>query len=122
MIDFGDLPAPVQTGPGDPLFEQLVSIRDRGALVRQPGRYARIVREESFTYQEADTLRAYAARNAFKVRTRADPDQPGRRRVWVAYWPASQERAREIREADRARNRARHLRQKQEREPILKAV
>ena len=45
MIDFHDVPSEVRTHKRN-LFEEVVSAQDRGMLVRNPGKFARIVRAD----------------------------------------------------------------------------
>ena len=96
MIDFHDVPSEVRTHKRN-LFEEVVSAQDRGALVRNPGRWARIVRRDEggheipFSKQERGSLMNYAIRHSFRIKSRGVEGQRDRWNLWVMYDPSMAE-------------------------------
>lgn len=106
MIDFHDVPSEVRTHKRN-LFEEVVSAQDRGALVRNPGRWARIVRSDEggreipFNKQERGRLMNYAARHSFRIKSRGVEGVRDRWHLWVMYDPSMAEKSHAIAEQRR---------------------
>ena len=96
MIDFHDVPSEVRSHKRN-LFEEVVSAQDRGALVRNPGKWARIVRQDEggreipFNKQERGSLMNYAIRHSFRIKSRGVEGTPDRWRLWVMFDPSMAE-------------------------------
>ena len=96
MIDFHDVPSEVRSHKRN-LFEEVVSAQDRGLLVRNPGKFARIVRADEggheipFNKQERGRLMNYAIRHSFRIKSRALEGTPDRWHLWVAFDPSMSE-------------------------------
>lgn len=96
MIDFHDVPSEVRTHKRN-LFEEVVSAQDRGALVRNPGRWARIVRQDEggreipFTQRERGSLMNYAIRHSFRIKSRGVEGMKDRWHLWVMFDPSMAE-------------------------------
>lgn len=96
MIDFHDVPSEVRTHKRN-LFEEVVSAQDRGALVRNPGKWARIVRADEggreipFNKQERGSLMNYAVRHSFRIKSRSVEGVKDRWRLWVMFDPSMAE-------------------------------
>lgn len=112
MITFDEVPTSV-TRREQSFFETVVSARDRGTLVRQPGQWARIIRrsaggtELSFDRAEVSRLTAYGAHHSFRIKTRMDKTQNARWHVWVCFAPDRAEQAEELQHKRRERARQR---------------
>ena len=106
MIDFHDVPSEVRTHKRN-LFEEVVSAQDRGLLVRNPGKFARIVRADEggheipFNKQERGRLMNYAIRHSFRIKSRALEGVPDRWHLWVAFDPSMAEKSHAIAEQRR---------------------
>ena len=106
MIDFHDVPSEVRTHKRN-LFEEVVSAQDRGALVRNPGRWARIMRSDEggheipFNKQERGRLMNYAARHSFRIKSRGVEGQRDRWNLWVMFDPSMAEKSHAIAEQRR---------------------
>ena len=113
MIDFADVPAQVGNNKRS-FFESVVSVKDRGQLARNPGRFARILRQDEggrnmpFTRREVAKLTQYGARHSYRVKTRLDKTLPGRWHVWIAFDPQLTEHSEDLAQRRRidARRRA----------------
>lgn len=96
MIDFHDVPSEVRTHKRN-LFEEVVSAQDRGALVRNPGKWARIVRADEggreipFNKKERGSLMNYAIRHSFRIKSRGVEGIKDRWRLWVMFDPSMAE-------------------------------
>ena len=96
MIDFHDVPSEVRSHKRN-LFEEVVSARDRGALVRNPGQWARIVRQDEggreipFNKQERGSLMNYALRHSFRIKSRGVEGVKDRWHLWVMFDPSMAE-------------------------------
>ena len=96
MIDFHDVPSEVRSHKRN-LFEEVVSAQDRGLLVRNPGKFARIVREDEggreipFNKRERGSLMNYAIRHSFRIKSRSVEGTPDLWRLWVMFDPSMAE-------------------------------
>ena len=100
------------------LFEEVVSAQDRGALVRNPGRWARIVRRDEggreipFTQKERGNLMNYGARHSFRIKSRGVEGTKDRWHVWVMYDPSMAEKSHAIAEQRRREQAERYARRR----------